>query len=205
MKDMLLIIGAGGHGKVLADIAAKMNKWKEIAFLDDHPTSDSCLGFPILGTIEQINNYRLNADIIIGIGYNDRRQEIQEDLTIKGFSIATLIHPSATIALDVTIGEGSVIMAGAVINPSSRIGRGCIFNTSVSVDHDNQIGDYTHISPGAHLAGTVTLGVKVWIGMGAIVINNTDIVSGTIIGAGTVVIQNITVPGTYVGVPARRT
>ena len=95
-------------------------------------------------------------------------------------------------------------MAGAVINCSTRIGRGCIINTSSSIDHDNDIGDYVHISPGAHLAGSVTVGELSWIGIGASVINNISITSDSIVGAGAVVVQNVTEQGTYVGVPARR-
>ena len=204
MRDMLLVIGAGGHGKVLADVAAKMNCWREIAFLDDHSTENSCLGFPILGTTELINDFKQKSDIIVGIGNNSRRKVIQEELSSKDFSIATLIHPSSTVGLDVTIGEGSVIMAGVVINPSSRIGCGCIINTSATVDHDCCISDYAHLSPAVHLAGSVTIGEATWLGTGAIVINDIVICESCIIGAGAVVVKNITEKGKYIGVPAKR-
>ncbi len=204
MRETLIIIGAGGHGKVLADIAASMNQWKQIAFLDDHSYASSCLGFPILGTSERIAEFTDQADFILGIGNNARRKDMQEQLARSGCSIATMTHPAATIGREVMLGEGTVVMAGAVINCSTRIGRGCIINTSSSIDHDNDIGDYVHISPGAHLAGSVTVGELSWIGIGASVINNISITSDSIVGAGAVVVQNVTEQGTYVGVPARR-
>lgn len=204
MKETLIIIGAGGHGKVLADIAFRMNQWKQIAFLDDHSSDSFCLGFPILGTSERISELAQQADFILGIGNNQLRKELQEQLTQRGCSIATLIHPDATVGREAEVGEGSVIMAGAVINCSTRVGKGCIINTSSSIDHDNSIEDYVHISPGAHLAGTVSVGELSWIGIGACIINNTSITAETIIGAGAVVIHNITEQGIYIGVPARR-
>ena len=117
----------------------------------------------------------------------------------------TAIHPSAIIAEDVKIGTGSVIMAGVVINPGTVIGKNCIINTCSSLDHDNLLEDYVHISPGAHLAGTVTIKEGTWICTGAIVKNNITIGKNNIIGAGGVVIKDIIEEnGTYIGVPARR-
>jgi len=95
-------------------------------------------------------------------------------------------------------------MAGAVINCCSTIGKGCIINTGATIDHDNCIGDYVHISPGVHTAGGVKIGNGSWLGIGSVVINNIDIHSGCTIGAGAVVVNNITEKGTYVGVPARK-
>ena len=105
---------------------------------------------------------------------------------------------------DIEIGIGSVVMAGVVINSSSRIGKGCIINTSSSLDHDNIIENYVHISPGVKMAGTVKVGKGSCIGIGSVISNNISICGGCKVGAGAVVVKNITEPGTYIGVPVRR-
>src|SRR5699024_378697 len=111
-----------------------------------------------------------------------------KDLMEAGFSITTLIHPSAIIATEVEIGIGTVIMAGVVVNSSTRIGNGVIINTSASVDHDNVIEDFVHLSPGVRIAGTVKVGKQSWLGIGSTIINNIVISEKTIIGAGAVIV-----------------
>lgn len=204
MKDKLIIIGASGHGKVVADIAIKMNKWKSIKFLDDDDTVKTCMGFNVIGKSSDAVAYRDESDFFVAIGNNLTRKKVQEELINHRLSIASLIHPNATIGTDVEIGIGTVIMAGVVINSSTKIGTGCIINTSASVDHDNKIEDYVHISPNVSLAGTVKIGIGSWIGIGSVVINNVNICSGCRVGAGTVITKDINVSGTYVGTPARR-
>ena len=125
-------------------------------------------------------------------------------LEAEGASIPILIHPNAVIGEQVELESGTVVMAGAVINCCTKIGKGCIINTGATIDHDNSIEDYVHISPGAHLAGTVKVGQGSWLGIGSVVSNNVNITSGCKIGAGAVVVKDITEPGTYVGVPVRR-
>lgn len=204
MRDKLLIIGASGHGKVVADIALKLNKWKSIAFLDDDASVNESLGLKVIGDVSDAVKYRDVADFFVAIGNNATREKVQTRLSYEGLSFATLIHPSAIIGSDVEIGTGSVVMAGVVNNCSSRIGEGCIINTSCSVDHDNVIEDYVHISPGANLAGTVRIGKGSWIGIGSAIINNVKICSECTIGSGAVVLKDITESGTYVGVPVRK-
>lgn len=202
--EKLLIIGAGGHGRVIADIAVKMNRWQQIAFLDDDETYRYSLGFEVIGPSSKVLNLVGAYDIFIAIGNNETREKLHKVLKAAGVTMPTLIHPNTTIGMQVKIGEGTVVMAGAVINCGSRIGAGCIVNTAATVDHDGKIADYVHISPGAHIAGTVTIGKGTWIGVGAIVKNNVEITERTIIGAGAVVIRNIMEAATYVGVPVRR-
>lgn len=204
MKDKLLIIGASGHGKVIADIALKMNKWKSIAFLDDDESIQSSMGIEVIGKASDVFEYIKDYDIFIGIGKNITRQTLQEKLEAEHASIPRMVHPKAVIGSQVTIGIGTAIMAGAVVNCCTEIGKGCIVNTGATIDHDNVIEDYVHISPGANLAGTVKVGKGTWIGVSSAVINNINITSGCIIGAGAVVVKNITETGIFVGVPARR-
>lgn len=204
MKNKLLIIGASGHGKVVADIALKMNKWQSIAFLDDDESIKSSMGIEVVGksgdAFIHINEY----DIFVAIGNNTSREKIMTRLETEGANIPTLIHPTAVIGEDVDVEFGTVVMAGVVINCCTSIGRGCIINTGATVDHDNTIEDFVHISPGAHLAGTVKVGKCTWLGIGSLVSNNVNIASYCKIGAGGVVIKDITEYGTYAGVPIRK-
>ena len=197
----LVIVGASGHGKVIADIAEK-NGYTDIVFLDDNSAVKSCGNYMVVGRCNEAVSYR-DSDFIVAIGNSKIRQKIQSELCNKGLNVVSLIHPSATVASYVEIGEGTVVMAGAVINPFTKIGKGCIVNTCASVDHDCIVSDYAHISVGAHVAGTVTIGEGTWIGAGATVINNTNVCSDCMIGAGAVVVKNIEKSGIYIGVPAK--
>lgn len=198
----LVIVGASGHGKVLADLAEKLG-YEDVTFLDDDRSRRSCLGRPVVGGLEKAVDYP-NHEFVVAVGNAAVRRAIQEKLEAEGLRLATLIHPASTVGKDVTLGAGTVVMAGAVINPSTRLGKGCIVNTGATVDHDNLLGDYVHVSVGSHLAGTVTVGDQVWIGAGAVVSNNLTLCSDCVLGAGAVVVKDVTEPGTYVGVPARR-
>lgn len=203
-KNKLLIIGASGHGKVVADIALKVNRWQQIAFLDDDEKIKSSMGIDVIGKSSDAFTYICDYDIFVAIGNNKTREKIQSQLEKAAASIPKLIHPSAIIGEQVGVGTGTVVMAGVVINCSSLVGKGCIVNTGATIDHDNVIEDYVHISPGAHLAGMVRVGKNSWIGIGSIVSNNVYIISGCMVGAGAVVVRDITEAGTYVGVPAKK-
>jgi len=204
MKNKLLIIGASGHGKVVADIALKMNRWKSIAFLDDDENIKSSMDLEVIGTSNDVFKHLDEYEIFIGIGNNATRQRIHETLETVRASIPVLIHPNAVIGNQVEIGNGTAVMAGAVVNCCTKIGKSCIVNTSSTIDHDNCIEDFVHISPGAHLAGTVKVGQGSWLGIGSVVSNNITITNGCKVGAGSVVVKDISKPGIYVGVPVRR-
>lgn len=202
MHSELIIIGAGGHGKVVADIAEQLHRYETIIFLDDSATEKECIGYPIVGTRTCISEYIGKAEFFVAIGSAGTRERVMHKLKEMQADIATLIHPSAVVSKHAKIGEGTVVMAGAVINPSTTIGEGCIVNTCASVDHDCEIGDYVHIAVGAHLCGTVKVDKSTWVGAGATVKNNVAICGGCMIGAGAVVIRDIKGTGTYMGVPA---
>ena len=194
----LLIIGASGHGKVVADIA-HLNGYDRILFFDDNAELRECGTDPIIGASADIEKYE--GDVIVAIGNSEIRERIQRSLNHRHFPV--LIHPSAVVADTACIGDGTVVMAGAVVNPFAAIGEGCIINTCSSVDHDCEIGNYVHVSVGSHIAGTVIVGDRTWIGIGASVSNNLNICSDCMIGAGALVIRNIEKSGTYFGVPAK--
>ncbi|MGC9932351.1 acetyltransferase [Priestia aryabhattai] len=204
MKTKLLIIGASGHGKVVADIALKMNRWQSIAFLDDNLDIKTSMGIEVIGKSSDAFKYVREYDIFVGIGNNTIREKIQRKLEAEGATIPIVIDPNAAIGTEVKLGLGTVIMPGSVINCCTTVGRGCIINTGATIDHDNLIEDYVHISPGVHLAGTVKIGQGSWLGIGSVISNNLNITSRCMIAAGAVVVKDITETGTYIGVPARR-
>ncbi|MCA1026265.1 acetyltransferase [Cytobacillus kochii] len=204
MKNKLLIIGASGHGKVVADIALKMNKWQNIAFLDDDKSLKSSMGLEVIGTSDDVFSHLDEYEVFVGIGNNVTRQRIHEMLETVEASIPVLIHPNAVVGEQVEIGFGTVVMAGVIINCCTNIGKGCIVNTGSTIDHDNQIEDFVHISPGVNLAGTVKVGKGSWLGIGSVVSNNVNISSGCKVGAGAVVVRDTNESGIFVGVPAKK-
>lgn len=200
MFNRLAIIGASGHGRVIADVAIKIG-YTDIVFFDDHAVG-ACLGYPIIGASEGLDSLDDGkTDFVIAVGDNAMRRELVERHDVNW---VTLIHPSAQIGTDVKIGKGTVVMANAVINSCTTIGKHCIINSGSIVEHDNVLGDYVHISPRAALGGTVTVGERTWIGIGATVANNISVCADCMIGAGAVVIRDIVESGTYVGVPVRK-
>ena len=200
--QQVIIIGASGHGKVVADTILQSGDQVR-GFLDDNPElGESFIGFPVLGTVDQFVDYP-DAKFVVAIGNVKIREKIVEKLA--GVSWYTAIHPRAAISsLDTSIGEGTVVMADAVINAGAKIGKHCIINTGAVVEHDNRIEDFAHISVGAKLAGTVHVGKGTWIGIGATVKNNVEICEECMIGAGAVVVSDVYKSGTYIGIPAKR-
>lgn len=200
MSKKLVIIGASGHGKVIADIALKTG-YEVVGFLDDNETVEENCGFPVLGKTKDIVKYKDQCKFVIAIGNNSIREKVAEQYNVQW---ATLIHPTAVLGINVQVGEGTVVMANAVINPCASIGKHCIINTGAIIEHDNDLEDYVHISPNATLAGTVCIGRKTHIGVGACVKNNITIAGNVVVGAGAAVVKDITDAGVYMGVPARR-
>lgn len=203
MPKSVVIIGASGHGKVIADIIQKSGDVVR-GFLDDAANlPENVAGIPVLGGTADYEKYT-DCSFVIAIGNAAIRRRIAERLQGQ-VAWYTAVHPAATVAgLGVEIGEGTVVMAGAVINPCAQIGCHCIINTCAVIEHDNRLEDYVHVSPGAVLAGTVSVGENTHIGAGACVKNNLSIAANCTVGVGAVVVKDITESGTYVGVPARR-
>ena len=198
MKKSVVIIGNGGHGRVIADIV-RCSGDELIGFLDDGVAPDD--KNQVLGRTSGYKLYK-DAHFIVGIGNGSIRRKIVEGMPdVKWY---TAIHPSAVISSNAVIGEGSAIMANSTINIDSIVGKHSIINTGAIVEHDNRIGDYVHVSVGAKLGGTVFVGNDTWLGIGAVISNNISICEECMIGAGTVVVHDINEKGTYVGVPARK-
>lgn len=198
----IVIIGAGGHGAVAADIA-RLSGYDQIVFLDD---AQNCAitGYALAGKVQDYSAYLDDWDFFVAIGNCRIREKIQKMLVQSSAFIATLIHPNAVIGSFVEIGAGSILAAGTVVNAGAKLGEGVIVNTCASIDHDCSVGAFSHVAVGAHLCGTVQIGERTWIGAGATVINNTTVCADCMIGAGAVVVNSIADSGTYVGIPARK-
>ncbi|MBR4721004.1 MAG: acetyltransferase [Clostridia bacterium] len=194
MKNVV-IIGSGGHGKVVADIV-KANGDNIVGFLDDFEKSEMTIG--------RISDYQKCCDdveFIIAIGDTQDRERISKSMDCRWY---TAIHPTAVVSPNATVGEGTVVAPNAVINSGAVVGKHCIVNTGAIVEHENIIGDFCHISVGTRLGGNVKIGDSAFIGIGAIVKNNINICENCIVGAGAVVVDDLTESGTYIGVPARK-
>lgn len=203
-KKDLIIIGASGHGKVVAEIAEKLKRYENIYFIDDNPSSINFHNYTVLGDSYRMEEFKENADFFVAIGDNEIRRAKYEYLIRERYSIAIIIDPTALISRSAEINQGTVVMPGAIVNASTKIGVGCIINTRVIVDHDCIVEDFSHASPGAVIAGTVKIGELVWVGANATILNNVKINRNTIVGAGAVVLSDIKVSGVYVGVPIKR-
>ena len=206
MTKQLVILGAGGHGKVVADCALATKQFDSVMFLDSrYPDVEEVMGQAVIGDTEDLARH-ISDDkhFFVAVGHNQARQRLTEALLQLNANLATLIHPSAVVSDFSEIGIGTLVCANAVINPATQIGKGCIINTSASVDHDCIIGDYVHIAPGTRLAGTVTVGDRTFIGIGSAVIPNVSIGEDCIVGAGSTLLNDLSAQTTAVGTPARK-
>jgi sugar O-acyltransferase (sialic acid O-acetyltransferase NeuD family) len=194
----IVIVGAGSQGAIVADILGD----RAIGFVDDHLSGATVLGLPVLGAIDSLSQHPHDA-IIVAVGDNRARRILTERLVANGERLATAIHPFSSIASSATIGEGSMISAGALVLPRATIGRGVLLNTKSSVDHDTVIGDFAHVSAGATVGAKVHIGDETMIALGASVASGMRVGARTIIGAGAVVVRDIGDDVVAFGVPAR--
>ena len=204
MNKNVIILGAGGHAKVIADIVIKSGDTL-LGFLDDNIEVGTRIidEYVVLGKLEDSINFNCKENVYFafGIGDNRVRKRIYDEFRLNYY---TAIHPTAIIGLNVKIGEGTVVMPNAVVNASARIGVGCIINTCAVIEHDNVICDFVHVSPNATLCGRVFVGGYTHIGAATVVRNNISICENVVVGAGAVIVKNITEEGVYIGVPAKK-
>lgn len=193
----MILIGASGHAKVILDILEK-NEFTVDYLLDANPNIKELAGYNVIEDKDHIDD--IDQEYIVSIGSNLIRKRVSEQRKVK---FGWAIHPDSILGDDVSIGQGTVVMAGAIINPSTQIGNHCIINTSASIDHDCEIADYVHISPNATLCGTIEVGEGTHIGAGATIIPNLKIGKWATIGAGAVVIEDVPDYAVVVGNPGR--
>lgn len=212
MTRGLFLVGAGGHCKVVADVARAVG-FELVGVVDLNP---ALIGQPaepggavvswhqpeFFAHIQAHGRLPEGADaVFVSVGYNDIRMRLIAQL--EALSQPTLLHPGAILSPSASVGAGSVVLPGAVLNAASRVGQGVIVNTGAIIEHDCVVGDGAHLSPHATLCGGVTVGQRAWIGAGAVVIPGVTIGEGAIVGAGAVVIRAVGAGETVVGNPAR--
>lgn len=200
----LAILGASGHGKVVAD-AAESSGWDEVVFFDD--AWPDCKGnsvWTVLGnTADLLASVSDYSGIAVAIGNNRIRLEKLRLLRSLSVSLPSIIHPHAVISRYAEVGDGCVVCAGVVVNAESEIGFGSILNTACSIDHDCVLEEGVHVSPGARLAGGTKVGRCAWIGIGAVVRQHMSVGAYSVVGAGSVVVKDIPENVTVMGVPAQ--
>jgi len=200
----LILLGAGGHAKVLLSLALAAGK--RVAGVCDPDLSKQgsvdWRGIKVLGDDTVLDTIDCNSvQLINGVGHlagSSMRLEIHRRFKGKGFHFASLVHPLAWVDRSAKLGEGAQVMAGAIVQADTILGNGCIVNTKASVDHDCTIGDHAHIAPGATVCGTVTLGVGTFIGSGATVIQNLSVGDGAVVAAGAVVVRDLSAGQTLI-------
>lgn len=200
MCKKVMLIGGGGHAKVVMDIVEACGDVVAGILDDALAVGTEVLGIPVVGTTADADRFG-DCLFVVAVGNNAVRRRLAGQLDVSWY---TAIHPAAVVSRRAEIGAGSVVMPQAVVNAAARVGCHCIINTAAVVEHDNCVGDYSHVSCGAVLTGTVCVGEETLIGAGAVVRNNVSICGGAVVAAGAVVTADVTEPGTYAGVPARK-
>ncbi|MCK6604153.1 MAG: acetyltransferase [Ignavibacteriaceae bacterium] len=205
----LVIIGAGGHAKVLISVIQE-DKLFDIVGFTELNESEEVFGVPYLGSDDQLGSMMEESDChmaALGLGYikiNNHRNNLYNYAKKIGYTFPPIISKKSNISDYAIIGNATAIFPGVVVNPDAVIGTGCILNTNSTVEHDVNIGDFVHISPSATVCGGVKIGENTIIGAGAVIIQSVSISANTFIGAGSVVLRSLTEPGIYVGVPAKK-
>lgn len=201
MSAPVVVIGAGGHAKVVVATLQAAGRRVEAA-LDDRVADApaAVLGVPVRGATSATTDLE-GREAVIAIGANRDRQTVAAKL---GLAWTTATHPRASVHDSVSVGAGTVVFAGAIVQPDTRIGEHVIVNTAASVDHDCALGDFSHVAPGARLCGAVRVGVGALVGAGATLIPGVRVGDWAVVGAGSVVIEDVPAGATVVGSPARR-
>jgi sugar O-acyltransferase (sialic acid O-acetyltransferase NeuD family) len=207
-KPRILILGGGGHGRVVLDILLQARGCDVVGFLDNNADIHGRRidGIPVQGAVDELSRFRSEMQIdgaVIAIGDNGARRGLARKVDDLGLALINAIHPSATIAHNATLGRNVVIAAGVVVCANCQVGDSVILNTGCIVDHQTMIGEGTHICPGVRIAGRVKVEPGVFVGIGATVVPKITLGCEAIIGAGSVVIEDVPPLATVVGVPAR--
>jgi sugar O-acyltransferase (sialic acid O-acetyltransferase NeuD family) len=206
VKQQIVIVGAGGHAKVVLEALWAMGTFEVVGLTDSSTSCLEVLGVPVLGGDILLPDLfaRGVSAAVVAIGSNSRRQQIGLSLLAMGFALPAVVHPSAFISPSAMIGQGAVVMARAVVGTLARVGALAIINTGAIVEHDNYIGQSAHVAPGTALAGGVRVGDRAMVGIGSAVRPDISIGDDSIVGAGSVVVADVPSGVTVAGAPARK-
>jgi len=209
MKTPLVVVGTGGHARSVLDVIRCAGCCDVLGLLDSfRPRGDAALGLKVLGSEKDLPELcRATGGLrgLIAVGDNNGRRSVAARIRalVPGFEFMACVHPGATVAEDVVIGAGSVVMPGAVLVSGCRLGEGCIVNTAAVLDHEGRMGDYASLAPGAVCGGNVTLGGGTAVGLGARIVHRVTVGSDTVVGAGALVLDNLPDRVVAYGLPAR--
>jgi len=205
MSDALVVVGAGGHGSVVAETAELMGHWKSIVFFDDHKPAGSIFHkWKVIGSLADLISQSMQfSDCVVAVGKNSLRLAISYRLLEKNLNLVSIIHPTAMVSPNCRIDRGCAILAGSVVNIGSRIGIASIVNNAATVNHDCEISPGVHVGPNVGIGGNVSIGSESWIGIGANVIHRISIGSNVIVGSGAAVVSHVGDNCTVVGAPAK--
>lgn len=206
MAKKLTIAGCGWHAHIVAELAELTGKYSQVHLLDrDWPTKTFWGDWPVIGGFDVLELDLASAanEFFVALGDNGARINLCSKIVQNGGKLATLIHPYAFVSPRARLQHGTLICAGAIVQPYVSIGMGCIVNTAATVDHHCELADGVHLSPGVHLSGNVRIGKTTWIGTGASVRDKLSIGENIIIGVGASVVNDICEEGVYTGIPAK--
>jgi sugar O-acyltransferase (sialic acid O-acetyltransferase NeuD family) len=207
--DKIVVLGGGGHAKVITSILRKIQAWDIIGYTDAI-NRGVIVEAVYLGTDESLaelirQHPECNAAIGMGgIRSTEIRRRLQELVLSLGYSLPCIVSPNGIVNGGVSVGQGTVVFDGSVVNTGTTIGACAIINSNATVEHDCQIGDFVHVAPGATICGGVKVGCNAMIGAGSVILQGLTIAENCIVGAGATVVEDCLVPGTYLGTPARR-
>jgi sugar O-acyltransferase (sialic acid O-acetyltransferase NeuD family) len=204
--DTLVVFGAGGHGKVVADAALCAGLGPVAGFVAEGPAPDvGPLGLRFLGGPAWLEREALErrCAVVLGVGDNAARERIADECIARGIALVTVVHPSAVVAVSALLEAGCVVLARAVVNPDASVGAGAIVNSGAIVEHDVRVGAFAHLSPGVSTGGRARIGERAHVGVGAVVLPGIAVGSDTIVGAGAVVTRDLAEGVVAWGVPAR--
>ncbi|SFG17250.1 sugar O-acyltransferase, sialic acid O-acetyltransferase NeuD family [Halopelagius inordinatus] len=203
----IIIVGAGGHSRVVYDILRADRNVAVSAFVDNSPrgSEETIMGVPVIGDHDVLPEYVKKNDVagfIVAVGDNDIRQQHFETMTDMGLEPVSAIHPDATISETANIGPGTVIASGSIITTNAKVGENAIVNTGSVIEHESEVGDHAHVGPGTTVAGRVRIGDGTFVGMGSSVTDYTTIGENSTIGAGSVVLDDVESDTVVAGAPA---
>lgn len=199
----VLVLGAGGHGRVVAEVVQSAGHAVEGFVADFVPRGELVLGLPVLGDSSWLATQPPRL-VALALGDNRRREAAAQALVAHGHTVGTFVHARAWVSPTAQLGEGTVVMAMAVVNAEARVGRGVILNTACVVEHECVVGDFAHLSPHVALGGRARIGARTHVGIGASVLHLANVGDDCVVGGGAVVLKELPSGVTAVGVPARR-